>query len=123
MPKEYSRIDRIGDLIQRELAQLLIKEMQDPRLDLVTITAVKVSKDLSFAKVYFTQAKEEKAALETVKVLNRAANHLRYLLAQAIDLRVVPHLRFYYDTSISNAAHLSGLINSAIAADEDKHKK
>lgn len=123
MPREYSRIDRIADLIQQELATLILREMQDPRLNLVTVTAVKVSKDLSFARVYITQPKPEAEVTETAKVLNRAANHLRFLLAHAVKLRVVPQLKFYYDSAIVSAANLSALIDKAVADDDKKQNK
>ncbi len=123
MPKEYSRTQRIADMIQRELAMLIQRELSDPRLNLITVTTVQVSPDLSHAKVYITQHKTEEEIKQTLKVLNKAANHLRYLLAHAIKLRVVPQLRFYYDASVSYSAHLSSLIDDVIAQDERKHKE
>lgn len=123
MAKEFSRLERIADLIQRELAMLIQREMRDPRLILITVTKVQVSADLSHAKVFITQHKTEQEIKETLKVLNKAANHLRYLLAHAINLRVVPQLRFFYDASISYSAKLSSLIDNVIAQDELKHKE
>lgn len=123
MAKEYSRTQRIADLIQRELAMLIQRELSDPRLTLITVTTVIVSADLSHAKVYIIQHKSEAEVKQTLKVLNKAANHLRYLLAHAIKLRVIPALRFYYDASIGYSAHLSSLIDNVIAQDERKHKE
>jgi len=118
MPKEFSRTQRVADLIQRELAQLIQNEMEDPRVRLVTVTAVKVSRDLSHAKIYITQHKPEAEIAKTVKVLNKAASFLRFRLAQIIDLRIVPELRFVYDASITYAASLSALIDEAVADDK-----
>lgn len=123
MTKEFSRTDRIGDLIQRELAIIIQREMRDPRLSLLTVTKVDVSPDLSNAKVYILQHKKEEEIKETLKVLKKAANHIRYLLAHAIKLRIVPHLKFFYDSSIIHGARLSSLIDEVIAEDESKHKK
>lgn len=123
MPREYSRTERVADLLQRELAMLIQKEIQDPRLNLVTITAVEISKDLAHAKVHVTQLRDEIDSSVTIKALNKAANHLRYLLAQVTDLRFIPALRFYYDKSISEASHLSALIDAAVNADEKNHKE
>lgn len=122
MPKEYSRTERIEDLLQRELAMLIQQEMQDPRLNLITVTAVKVSRDLAHAKVYFTQLSENPDTVGIAKTLNKAANHLRYLLAQTTKMRIVPALKFFYDDSIATATHLTTLINTAVNADQKKQK-
>jgi ribosome-binding factor A len=121
MKKQYSRMQRVEDEMQRELAKLIQTEMGDPRLTLVTITAVKVARDLAHAKIYITQHKEEAEIAQTVKVLNKAAGRLRYLLAQNIKLRAMPELHFIYDASIRYGSHLSELIDQAIANDEQKH--
>lgn len=122
MPKEYARTQRVGDLIQQELARLLQQEMADPRVKLVTVTAVTVSRDLSHAKIYITQHKSDEEIPETLKVLNKAAGFLRYHLAQAIELRIIPQLKFFNDESISRGARISALIDEALASDEDKKK-
>lgn len=122
MAKDYSRTQRVADLIQRELAKLIQTEMEDPRVNLVTVTAVQVSRDLAYAKIYITQHIDEKEIAKTVKVLNKAANFLRYRLAQVIDLRVIPELKFVYDASINYGSRLSSLIDEVIEEDENKHK-
>jgi ribosome-binding factor A len=119
MPKEYSRIDRISELLQRELAKLLQQEIQDPRLSLVTITHIKISRDLAHAKVFITQHKSEQVIMaETVKILNKAAGHLRFCLAKAMQMRVIPQLKFHYDAELTQSIHLSALIDTAIVEDE-----
>lgn len=120
MAKEYSRIDRIADLLQRELAQLIRRELQDPRLNLISITEVQISKDLAYAKIFFTQLKASPNTAEVERLLNRAAKHLRYHAAQYLELRIVPKLRFIYDTSIEENARLSSLIDSAVSTDDQK---
>lgn len=122
MPKEYKRTDRVAELIQRELAMLILKEVRDPTLGPVTVTLVKVASDLSFAKVYITQLTDDKPIEQTLKTLNKMAGFLRFRLANTIDLRVVPHLKFIYDASISQGNHLASLIDKAVAEDERKHK-
>ncbi len=123
MPKEFSRTKRIADQLQREIALLIQREMRDPRLGLLTVTSVQVSPDLSHAKIFITQHKSDEEIKETLKVLNKAGNHLRYLLAHSINLRIVPQLRFVYDASVAYSAHLSSLIDDVIAEDESKHKE
>lgn len=122
MPKEFSRGQRIGDLIQRELAVLLQTEIKDPRIGLVTVNEVKVSRDLAFADVYFTMLPEENAE-QGVEVLTRAAGFLRSQLARVLSTRTTPRLRFHYDHSIENGARMSKVINDALKRDAANHPK
>jgi ribosome-binding factor A len=121
MPKEYSRTQRIGDQMQRELSQLIQREIKDPRVGLVTVTAVEVSRDLSNAKVFVTvmgrDADDAAAVEESRKVLQGAAGFLRMQLGKAMQLRTVPQLRFHYDASIRRGVELSALIERAVAED------
>ncbi len=115
--QEFGREDRVGTEIHRELALLLRDEARDPRLSSVTLQEVRVVRDLSHAKVFFslldtTQAKASERAL------NKAAAFLRRRLAQAMSLRSVPRLTFIYDTSFETGARVSSLIDQALAKDE-----
>ncbi len=123
MPQEYSRSQRIGDLLQRELA-VLVQNLSDPRLELISITGVDLSKDLSHARVHFTMLNcDSDADMErTTSVLNRAAGFLRKGLSKATDLRSVPKIRFYFDSSISRARNINALIHEANAS-KGKHIK
>jgi ribosome-binding factor A len=125
MSKQYSRAQRVGDQIQRELAVLIPREVKDPRLGFVTLTGVDVSRDLGHAKVFVTlmnsdDADEIKFNLE---VLNDSAGFLRMLLGKAIKIRSIPQLHFYYDESISRGAYLSSLIDRAMASDRTNHQQ
>ena len=102
---------KVADLIQRELTDLLRREVRDPRVGMVTITAVDVSPDLSHAKVFFTLL-EEKDKETTIQGLQRAAGYLRSQLAHRIKLYTTPELRFAYDESVERGDHLSRLIDS-----------
>jgi ribosome-binding factor A len=105
------RPQRIGDLIQRELSDLLARELRDPRVGMVTLTSVDVSPDMSHAKVFFTLL--DKSHLGDVeKGLARAAGFLRSQLAKRVKLYSIPELRFQYDESIERADRLSRLIDS-----------
>lgn len=119
MAKEYSRTQRIGDQMQRELALLITREVRDPRLGMVTLTGVDVTRDLAHAKVYFTVMGQEdpaKIALNR-EILEDAAGYLRMLLGRGLKLRTIPQLHFHYDESVSRGAHLSALIERAVAED------
>jgi len=123
MAKVYSRTQRIGDQIQRELAQMIPQEVKDPRLGFVTITAVDVSRDVGHAKVFITVMGEndEDKIKQNVRVLNDAAGYLRMLLGKAMKLRSVPQLHFHYDESITRGVRLSALIERAVSEDS-KHQ-
>lgn len=125
MAKEYSRTQRVSDQIQKELASLIQLEVKDPRLGMVTVSAVEVSKDLAYAKVFVTfLAIDEKQPIdEKLSVLNHAAGFLRSMLAKSIKLRAIPQLNFFYDDSISRGQYLSGLIDRAVAADDKHHQR
>lgn len=89
MAKDYSRTQRIGDQMQRELAQLIRREIKDPRVGLVTITAVEVSRDVGHAKIFITVMGEDRAEdiAQNLKVLNDASGFLRMQLGRAMQLR------------------------------------
>ncbi|MCK5697350.1 MAG: 30S ribosome-binding factor RbfA [Gammaproteobacteria bacterium] len=127
MPADYSRSRRVGELIQRELATLLTREIKDPRLSLISITAVDVTRDMGLAKVFYTIInidKDNDTVIEHKKqvkqALKKASGFLRYELGQRIKLRVVPTLDFRYDVSIEKGIHLSQLIDNAVS---DDHKR
>src|SRR5581483_635378 len=105
--KSSGRPQKLGDQIQRELSDLLQRELRDPRVGMVTITSVDVSPDLSHAKIFFT------GLPETSKGLSRAAGYLRSQLARRIKLYTTPELRFVYDESVERGDRLSRLIDAA----------
>ena len=123
MPKEFSRTRRVGDQIQRELADLLRSELKDPRVQLVTINAVEVSRDLGHAKVFITSLDQKHDRSETISVLNNAAGFLRGQLGRRMFIRSIPQLHFFYDDSLEKGVELSSLIDAAVADDRSKSDK
>ena len=119
MAKEYSRTKRVAEQIQKELAQIIQFDMKDPRLGLVTVSAVDATRDLAFADVYvsFMSVDCQQSIDEAVEVLNQASGFLRSQLAHAVKLRFTPKLRFYYDNSLRRGRHLCSLIEHAVAED------
>jgi len=113
MPRGFSRATRLADQIQRDLADLIRLEVRDPRVGLVTITTVEVTRDLSHARVFVTSLTET-AAAESVQALTHAAGFLRSRLAQTLKLRTIPELHFVYDASIERGVRLSKLIDEAV---------
>jgi len=110
------RMQRVADQIQKSLALHIQKNMKDPRVGFVTISAVSVSKDLSFADVYLSWLNLDKEAdyLEALEVIRKASGFLRSQLAKELRLRVMPKLRFHYDQSITNGIYMSRLIDEAV---------
>jgi len=117
MKKSSQRARRVGDEIQRDLADLLRTEVKDPRVGPVTITAVEVSADLSHAKIFVTHMAGRENADEAVLALQRTAGFLRSALSRRLSLYSVPQLHFAYDDSIENGMKISQLIDDAVAAD------
>lgn len=120
MPREFSRLDRIGDQIQRELAQMIQREIKDPRLGMVTVNAVKVSRDLGYADIFVSLltteelTEESPEVKESLAILNKASGFLRGQLGRAMKLRVVPHLRFHFDTLLGKSRRMDALIRKAV---------
>ena len=117
MPREFPRARRVAEQIQRELAELIQLELMDPRLGMVSISGVEVSRDLAYATVYFTVLGKEGQNKDTGKVLNHAAGFLRRRLGQQMITRTVPELRFVHDRSLEKGARLSALIDKAVGGD------
>ena len=115
MPRTSNRLGRISDQLKQELALLIQNEMRDPRLGMVSVLDVKVSKDLSHADVFITVLNAK--ADEAVAALNNAAGFLRSLLAKNLNLRVTPRLKFVFDESVERGRKLSSLIDEAVAQD------
>ncbi|MBI2969855.1 MAG: 30S ribosome-binding factor RbfA [Gammaproteobacteria bacterium] len=112
MPKEFSRSRRVADLIQRELAVVLQREIDREQFGLITISAVDVSPDLAQAKIYFTSLGPRLNEAGLCRELNGMAGHFRHSLARALPLKSMPRLRFEFDSSIERGSRLASLIDS-----------
>lgn len=121
MAKEYARTQRVADYLQRELAKLIQHEVRDPRVGMVSITGVDVSRDLGHARVYCTVMGSDSGddAQESIEALNKAAGYLRSLLSRDSTMRTVPQLRFYFDASVGRGRDLEKLIRRATDADRE----
>ena len=121
MAKEYARTQRVADYLQRELAALIQHEVRDPRVGMVSVTGVDVSRDLGHAKVYITVLGSDSSedARESTEALNKAAGFLRSQLSRDSSMRSVPQLRFYFDSSVGRGRDLEELIKRATDADHD----
>ncbi len=114
--RDYARTDRVAEQIQRELAELLRLQVKDPRVHMITLTGVEVTRDYAHAKVFYTTLKGASRSVE--QGLEHASGFLRSQLAHVMKLRITPQLHFVYDASIERGAHLSQLIDQAVASDK-----
>jgi ribosome-binding factor A len=116
---ERGRDLRIGDFVRDEIASIIQRQMRDPRVGMVMVNEVNVSRDLSWADVYITsidaQTSEERAQL--ISILNNAAGYFRTELAKRHSMRTTPKPRFHYDESVERGPRLEALIDSALEAD------
>jgi|SRR5882672_294279 len=106
------RSQRIADQIQRDLAELIAREVRDARVGLITLSAVEVSADYAHAKVYFTVIGGEPEV--AARGLNSAAGHLHHLLFKRLAIHTVPRLQFVHDTSVERGFELDRLIERAV---------
>jgi ribosome-binding factor A len=118
MKTPSKRTQRVAELIQRRVAQLIHQELKDPRLpSWVTISAVDISSDFSYAKIYFTAYQSDPKQVLTI--LNSAASFLRAQLAKTLTTRTVPHLQFVYDDSLEYGRRLQKIIDKVNPDDVD----
>ncbi len=117
MAKDFSRSHRVAEQMQRELADLLMFELKDPRVSMVTITGVEVAGDMAHAKIFYSAAK---ASDSLQQGLEKSAGFLRTQLGKRMLLRTVPQLHFVYDASIDNGMKMSKLIDEALASKPEK---
>jgi ribosome-binding factor A len=110
MKSTVQRTDRVGDLLRREISAILSREVKEPLAPLVTITAVRMSKDLRHACVYYTALQDDAGLKDVAAALKRSAGFVQRLIGARVQLRCVPHLRFEYDTSLRDAARMEELL-------------
>ncbi|MDM8561028.1 30S ribosome-binding factor RbfA [Candidatus Parabeggiatoa sp. HSG14] len=117
--KEFSRTQRINEQIQRDLADIIRREINVPSLGMVTVSSVEVSTDLKYARVYVTVLGGT-SYHETVKYLNNCTGRIRHHLSKRLTTRVTPSLQFLYDGSIEYGSRLSALIDSVLSEQNKK---
>ncbi|MGD9092212.1 MAG: 30S ribosome-binding factor RbfA [Anaerolineales bacterium] len=106
------RTQRIADRIQEELSEMLIHEIADPRLSGVSVTDVTVDRELAYSDIYVSALEGEERSEEILSGLEHAKGYLRRELAQRIDLRVFPRLRFHWDPTFDRAERIEQILAS-----------
>ncbi|MCA1767753.1 MAG: 30S ribosome-binding factor RbfA [Idiomarina sp.] len=119
MAQEFSRTERVRHQLQREIAMILQREIKDPRVSMVTVSDVEVSRDLAYAKVFVTFFQDDDEQVkQALKVLNEASGFIRSLLGKRIKARIVPQLKFQHDASLNEGIRMGKLV--AEARERDK---
>lgn len=125
MSREFKRSDRVAQELQKEVAIILQREVKDPRIGMVTVSDVEVSRDLAYAKIFVTFLfdNDQEAIKQGMRGLEKASPYIRSLVGKAMRLRIVPELRFIYDESLVEGMRMSNLVSNVIREDEAKHKE
>ena len=121
MPREVPRARRVAEQVQRTLAEMLVREVRDPRLKPLTITHVRVSPDLTHAWVHYTLLAGDSHDPLQQEILAEAARRLRGPLGRALRLRVAPDLHFQPDEELERSNRLDEMITSAVREDRTRH--
>ncbi|HZH81681.1 MAG TPA: 30S ribosome-binding factor RbfA [Phototrophicaceae bacterium] len=110
---EFERSDRVGDLLLKVLAELLVREIRDPRVRGINLTGVKVSKDLRHARIFFSVFGAETNKSDALAGLKRATGFIRSKLGKELSLRFVPSIEFSYDETEAEAQRIESLLRAA----------
>jgi ribosome-binding factor A len=117
------RARKVGEQIKRGLGELIQRELRDPRLQWVTITAVQVTPDFSHATLYFTVLGGVKDLDQTLQALERSEGYMRSKLGKLLKMRIVPQLHFRHDESIERGSYMDSLIDQVVAEDRSRHQE
>ncbi|MEG0279331.1 MAG: 30S ribosome-binding factor RbfA [Morganella sp. (in: enterobacteria)] len=128
MAREFSRSQRVSQEIQKEIAIILQREIKDPRVGMATVSGVDLSRDMAYATVFVTflnfigeDHNSEQVKLG-IRVLNDISGYIRSLLGKEMRLRIIPELKFEYDSSLVEGMRMSNLVSDVIKHDEDRRK-
>lgn len=125
MAREFNRAQRVSQELQKEIAIILQREIKDPRIGMVTVSGVSLSRDLSYAKVFVTFLNDDDPdeVKVGVKALNEAAGFIRSLIGKSMSLRIVPQISFYYDDTLVRGMKMSSLVDKVIQDDKKRREE
>jgi len=112
------RSERVAEAVRETLAHMLLRDLKDPRIGMVTLTSVQMSDDLRHAKVYFSCFGDQASQQQSLKGLQSAAGFIRRQLMRRLQLRYAPELAFHYDAGLEGAERVSHLLRTTDSADE-----
>ena len=123
MQRDFSRTDRVGQQIQQEIAVVLQRDFKDPRVGWVTVSAVEVSKDLAYATIFVTllgQEEDSEKVQTSIDILNKAKGFFRSEIGKRMRLRIVPEIKFEYDSSLVTGIQMSKKVDEAVNSDKSR---
>jgi ribosome-binding factor A len=121
MPRQFSRTRRVEEQLRRDLAELIRHEIKEPDLGMISITEIKVSRDLAHAQIYTTILQDDADTIEySMQTLHNYAGKLRSMLGKRMRIRRVPELIFIYDNLIQRGTALNQVIEKAVDGDRKK---
>ncbi|MEO1889987.1 MAG: 30S ribosome-binding factor RbfA [Cycloclasticus sp.] len=114
MAREFLRFQRVERQLQRELAEILQRDIRDPEVGFVTVSGVEVTKDIAIAKVFISvlTTKDEENKQSSIAALNRASNYIHGMVSKRMRMRMVPELRFFLDESIEQGIKMDALLKA-----------
>ncbi len=118
--KPYTRADRISGKIQYAITELLSKKMQDPRIEMATVSGVKMTPDLRVANVYIAVFGDKKRISDAMDGFKNSKGFIKKSIAPALGLKFMPELKFFHDDSFDKAAKMDELIKSALTGISDE---
>jgi ribosome-binding factor A len=113
MTRSHHRIERVNAVIKEILSEIVLNDVKDPRLGLVTITGVNTAADLSAARVFFSVMGDEAQRQLTLKILRGAGGYMRRTIARELDVKVAPELRWVYDDSLDRAFRIAEVLRES----------
>ena len=119
----FKRADRVAELIMAEMADIIFRQVKDPRVDGVTITAVKVSDDLRNAKIYFVEMGKDECSEDVKAGLQKATGFVRRELGKRLQLRFVPEIMFVHDKSFGYGNRIDKLLADIAKQEEENGKR
>lgn len=123
MSSDSGRSRKVGEQIKRGIGELVQRELRDPRLQWVTVTAVQVTPDFSHATIYFTVLGGAKDLDQTLKALEKSEGYMRTKLGKLLKMRIVPQLHFKHDESVERGSYMETLIDEVVAEDRAHHRE
>lgn len=118
----FSRADRVSGLLQKVLSEILKRDIADPRLRMATITGVKMSADLKLASIYYTTSGDKNSINAAAQAFNRAHGYIKKKLAQQLELRYMPQLRFFHDESFDYGSRIEKLLKTVSSENGTDHR-
>ncbi|HIF17606.1 MAG TPA: 30S ribosome-binding factor RbfA [Cycloclasticus sp.] len=114
MAREFLRFQRVERQLQRELAEILQRDIRDPEVGFVTVSGVEVTKDIAIAKVFISvlTTKDDENKQSSIAALNRASNYIHGMVSKRMRMRMVPELRFFLDESIEQGIKMDALLKA-----------